>query len=96
MADKPIRLCDGGITSVRSTSRILSHITMYNIHCNEIKRPSKMKKQTEPKLNVKNWREYIREQSLVCSSPDRSEIIKPFTINYTLLGHIIKIKQETT
>lgn len=54
-----------------------------------------MKKQTEPTLNVKNWREYIREQSLVCPHPDKSETIKPFTINYELLGHIIDIKNKT-
>ncbi len=42
--------------------------------------------------DFRSWQIHIRKECVSCSRPDRSETIKPWSVNWTLLGRILQAK----
>jgi len=42
--------------------------------------------------DFRRWQLHIRKECVNCNRPDRSETIKPWSVNWTLLGRILQAK----
>ena len=42
--------------------------------------------------DFRRWQIHIRKECVNCDRPDRSETIKPWSVNWTLLGRILQAK----
>jgi len=42
--------------------------------------------------DFRRWQIHIRKECVNCSRPDRSETIKAWSVNWTLLGRILQAK----
>ena len=42
--------------------------------------------------DFRRWQIHIRKECVSCSKPDRSETIKAWSVNWTLLGRILQAK----
>jgi hypothetical protein len=51
--------------------------------------PNPMK--TTP-TDFRRWQIHIRKECVNCNRPDKSETIKPWSVNWTLLGRILQAK----
>ena len=43
--------------------------------------------------DFRRWQIHIRKECVNCSRPDRSETIKAWSVNWTLLGRILQAKK---
>ena len=44
--------------------------------------------------DFRRWQIHIRKECVNCSRPDRSETIRPWNLNWTLLGQILQAKNS--
>jgi len=42
--------------------------------------------------DFRRWQIHIRKECVNCNRPDKSETIKPWSVNWTLLGRILQAK----
>jgi len=42
--------------------------------------------------DFRRWQLHIRKECVNCNRPDKSETIKPWSVNWTLLGRILQAK----
>ncbi len=43
--------------------------------------------------DFRRWQIHIRKECVNCPRPDHAETIKPFTVNWVLLGHVLNAKK---
>jgi len=43
-------------------------------------------------IDFRRWQLHIRKACVNCNRPDKSETIKPWSVNWTLLGRILQAK----
>jgi hypothetical protein len=43
--------------------------------------------------DFRRWQIHIRKECVNCNRPDKSETIKPWSVNWTLLGRVLQAKK---
>jgi hypothetical protein len=65
------------------------HLTDHFVDTTQMLNPNPMK--TTP-IDFRRWQLHIRKECVNCNRPDKSETIKPWSVNWTLLGRILQAK----
>ena len=42
--------------------------------------------------DFRRWQMHIRKECVNCSKPDHAETIRPWRVNWVLLGHVLQAK----